>query len=93
MSNALKHTAAAMPAAEGYYWAKWRIASDDTHEGDELTPSDEWEIVQVNNNGGEYGTLEEFSVSVHGVRETQWRDCFVWGSFVAPLNSPPEVVS
>ncbi len=74
-----------MPTKPGYYWAKWRIATDETHEGDELTPCDDWEIVQVNDNGGEPGTLTELSVSVHGVRETQWRDQFVWGSYVAPL--------
>lgn len=73
-----------MPTKPGYYWAKWRIATDATHEGDELTPSDTWEIVQVNDNGGD--GLEELSVSVTGVRETQWRDQFVWGPFIAPLN-------
>lgn len=70
----------------GYYWAKWRIATDATHEGDELTPSDQWEIVQVNDNNGEPGTGEELSVSVPGVREVQWPDCFVWGARVADLN-------
>lgn len=73
------------PRSPGYYWAKWRIAADGTHEGEELTPSNQWEIVQVNDNGGEEGTLEELSVAVFGVRETQWRDCFVWGEFVAPI--------
>ena len=74
------------PQAPGYYWAKWRIASDDTHEGEEITPSDTWEIVQINDNNGEAGSLEELSVSVHGVRETQWRDCFIWGPQVSGLN-------
>lgn len=40
----------AMPTKPGYYWAKWRIAADGTHEGDELTPSDFWGIVEVNEN-------------------------------------------
>lgn len=71
---------------EGYYWAKWRIASDVTHEGNELTPSNEWEIVQVNDNNGEPGNNEEFSVSVCGVREPQWIDCFIWGPRVADLS-------
>ena len=71
----------------GYYWAKWRIASDDTHEGDELTPSDTWEIVQVNDNNGEPGTPEELSVSVSGVREVQWPDCFVCGARGADLGA------
>jgi hypothetical protein len=75
-----------MPNRTGYFWAKWRIASDDTPEGDELTPCDDWEIVQINENGGE--GLTEYSVSVPGVAVVQWRDCFVWGSFVAPLKQP-----
>jgi hypothetical protein len=81
-----------MPQKPGYYWAKWRIAADDTHEGDELTPSDSWEIVQVNWNvsGWEDETDEEnperLSVLVPGVREVQWRDCFVWGDFIASLK-------
>ena len=84
-----------MPQQPGYYWAKWKIASDGTFEGDELTPSSEWEIVQVNTNiiGWEDETDEEnperLSVSVPGVREVQWRDGFVWGSFVAALKAPP----
>ena len=31
---------------------------------------------------------EALSVSVPGVRETQWRDGFVWGEFIAPLATP-----
>lgn len=75
-----------MPKEPGYYWAKWRIATEDTEEGDDLTPSNNWEIVQVNDNNGEPGTLEELSVAVAGVREAQWRDGFVWGPKVAELN-------
>lgn len=77
------------PTEPGYYWAKWRIASDGTHEGDELTPSDEWEIVQVNQNSSDPSDREYLSVSVSGVRETQWPDCFVWGPFVAGLGDKP----
>lgn len=57
-----------------------------THEGNELTPAHNWEIVQVNDNNVDDPNDDEYlSVSVAGVRETQWRDCFVWGEFVAPL--------
>jgi hypothetical protein len=73
-----------MPTSTGYYWAKWRIAADGTVEGDELTPSDTWEIVQVNDNHGEGN--EKFSVSVCGVQTTQWLDCFFWGEKVSGLN-------
>lgn len=74
------------PEKPGHYWAKWRIAADGTHEGEELTPCDTWEVVQVNDNGGEAGSLEELSVSIPGVRETQWRDGFIWGPRVADFR-------
>lgn len=82
-----------MPQEPGYYWAKWQIATDDTHEGGDLTPAANWEIVQVNANIASWQeetdeeNPERLSVSVTGVRETQWRDCFVWGAFVAPLQA------
>lgn len=83
-----------LPYRPGYYWAKWKIAADGTHEGDELTPAHDFEIVQVNANvshwadckPGEADYDERFSVSVPGVRETQWLDCFVWGELVADLR-------
>lgn len=82
-----------MPQKPGYYWAKWQIAADDTHEGEDLTPAANWETVQVNANivSWQEETDEEnperLSVSVTGVRETQWRDWFAWGAFVAPLEA------
>lgn len=84
-------TATKMPQQPGYYWAKWQIAADGTVEGDELTPAIDWEIVQVNWNilGWESlsddENIERLSVSVCGVEMTQWRDCFLWGDFIAPL--------
>ncbi|RWD43908.1 hypothetical protein [Mesorhizobium sp.] len=82
-----------MPMKPGYYWAKWRIAAEGTVEGDELTPSDFWEITQVNENDPDWerNPAEDMalSVSLCGVSETQWRDCFVWGDFVAPLHNEP----
>lgn len=80
-----------MPQKPGYYWAKWQIASDRTVEGDELTPAFDWEIVQVNENVNGWQDMtddedmERLSVAVCGVQMTQWRDCFLWGDFVAPL--------
>ncbi|EHK56855.1 hypothetical protein [Allomesorhizobium alhagi] len=86
-----------VPLKPGYYWAKWRIAADGTHEGDELTPSDTWEIVQVNKNIVDWEDNPEeheaLSVAVTGVLETQWRDCFVWGPKVADLGSTKPVLS
>lgn len=79
-----------IPMKPGYYWAKWKIPSDGTFEGNELCPSDDWEIVQVKPNTVDCSRKPEedeaLSVSVFGVRETQWRDCFFWGEFVAKLN-------
>jgi len=83
-----------MPQTPGYYWAKWQIAADGTVEGDELTPATNWEIVQVNDNVNGWQDMtdeeepERLSVSVAGVQQTQWRDCFVWGAKVAELNDP-----
>lgn len=74
-----------MPQKPGYYWGRWMIPADGTIEGDDMTPAFDWEIVQVNDNNGTPGTLEELSVAVPGVQQTQWRDCFLWGDFVAPL--------
>lgn len=36
-----------VPMSPGFYWAKWRIASDTTPDRDDLTPSDRWEPVEV----------------------------------------------
>lgn len=80
------------PMKPGYYWAKWRIPADGTHEGSEQCPSDTWEIVQVNANSVNWSDDptedEALSVFVPGVGQTQWRDCFVWGEFVSPLLKP-----
>ena len=78
-----------IPLKPGYYWAKWRIASDDTPEMEDYTPSDRWEIVEVDVNDHHADSPAEpeaLSVSVCGVQTTQWRDCFVWGDFVAPIE-------
>jgi hypothetical protein len=88
MSTSVMEKIAGAPTKPGYYWAKWLIAADGTHEADELTPSDTWEIVQVNENSDDPADAEYLSVSVPGVRETQWPDCFVWGQYVAPLTHP-----
>lgn len=79
-----------VPMKPGYYWAKWQKAAAGTHEGDELTPAINWEIVQVNANHmcweDDPAEDEALSVSVPGVRETQWRNCFEWGDWVRPLG-------
>lgn len=78
-----------IPAHPGYYWALWLKAANDTHEAHEVSwPAHSWEIVQVNDNNVEDPADDEYlSVSVPGVRETQWREYFKWGPFVGPIAS------
>lgn len=77
------------PTDPGTYWAKWRIASEGTRNGDELTPSDKWEAVQVhvNDTHGKVGEPEYFYVSVPGVEQTQWLDQFVWGPMIPQFGN------
>jgi len=80
-----------IPLKPGYYRAKWRIPSDDTpDEYRTVLPCDDWEIVQVNPNTVDWqndpSESEALTVSIAGVATSQWRDCFVWGEFIAPLN-------
>lgn len=77
-----------LPMKPGYYWAKLTAPTEGTHEGDEWNPSAaSWEIVEVWANHIDWYNKPEddeaLAVSVHGIRETQWRDCFIWGEFVA----------
>lgn len=68
------------PKGPGHYWAKWRIADDGTPEGDEQTPCDEWEVVQVNENCLDRDDPEHLMVSVPGQSKTQSIENFYWGS-------------
>lgn len=76
-----------IPAHPGYYWARWLTPAAATHEADQVQwPWTTWEVVQVNDNNVDDPADDEFlSVSVPGVRETQWRENFQWGQFVAPI--------
>jgi hypothetical protein len=80
------------PLKPGYYWARLTAPHEGSFEAEEWNPSvAAWEIVKVNDNvlGWENDPAadESLSVSVPGIRETQWRDCFQWGEFVADLRS------
>jgi hypothetical protein len=75
------------PIKPGYYWAQWRVPAEGTYEGELMTPQNYWIIVEVWANHiywdrDPLGDDEALAVSVPGVRETQWRDCFVWGERV-----------
>ncbi len=80
-----------VPKKPGWYWAKWKIPSPGTHEGEELTPSDFWEIAEVWANTVDPNSEEPLGVSVTGVRETQWPDQFYWGPNIS--DSPKEPVT
>jgi len=73
-------TKLAVKLEPGYYWAKL-LTPTNMPEGEDWASFD-WEIVQVNDNCGEPGGPEEFSVSVPGIPVTQWPKDFEWGERV-----------
>lgn len=80
------------PTKPGFYWAKWITATPRTHEGDQLTPAEKYEVVEVWENfigdSCEADADKKFGVSVTGVRESQWLDNFLWHSSGGPLPEP-----
>lgn len=75
-----------IPDKEGFWWGKWRIAAEGTREGDENTPSDEWEVMHVVRNTLDASDPEHLMVMVPGVEKTQALDSFFWGP--GPLQEP-----
>lgn len=76
------------PTKEGHYWARWRIADDGTPEGDEQTPSDNWEVVFVFQNSSDPDSDEYFMVSVPGQPKAQSIENFFWESERLPEPAP-----
>ena len=78
-----------LPLKPGYYWARLTAPTEGAFEGELWNPSvASWEIVEVWANHVNWdrdpaNDDESLAVSVPGIRETQWRDCFQWGEFVA----------
>ena len=70
------------PAREGHWWAKL-----EAHESRDLLSVD-WEVVQVFDNNGPPGDIEEFMVSVPGIEGGQRLGAFVWGP---PVHRPAEL--
>lgn len=70
------------PKEPGFYWAKWRDADPLTRDGDELTPSEKWEPVEVFDNNGEGS--EQLRVEVGGVERSQSIENFLWGDKIDP---------
>jgi hypothetical protein len=83
-----------VPTKAGFYWARWVKAAQSTHEGDQLTPSRNWEVVEVWENflgdATEVDQSEKWGVSVPGVRESQWVDCFQWD--IGPSGRPEPII-
>jgi hypothetical protein len=81
-----------LPLKPGYYWALLTAPTEGTHEGDLWDPAGAtWEIVlvwanHVNWDRDPANDDEALRVHVPGVRESQPRDSFQWGEFVADLR-------
>jgi hypothetical protein len=90
-----------IPTGEGFFWAKWKIATEGTdtcrkcgHENscwERDGGPDEWEIVQVVENTTNKDDDEHLMVQVLGVSRWQPLDCFYWGEEVPcpHRQSPP----
>ncbi|MCA0278484.1 MAG: hypothetical protein LCH86_21005 [Proteobacteria bacterium] len=74
------------PTRPGYYWAQWRKAVPGTRDAAELTPSDDWEPVQVFENALDDQHPEYLMVEVGGVERAQCLDCFAWGPAIPPFR-------
>lgn len=71
------------PTKPGWYWAKWQIPEDDTHEKDEVSwPQKGWIVVEVFENCSDPKDAEYLRVFVDGVRESQCVENFFWGTKV-----------
>lgn len=70
------------PDREGHWWAKLKLAENEDDN------SVDWEVVQVFDNNGPPGSVEEFMASVPGIERGQRLDAFIWGP---PVHKPPEL--
>lgn len=75
------------PKAEGFYWAKWKIADDGTVGADDgaLDPN-RWEVVDVFRNHLGDDPAGRWRVLVPGVQRSQSLENFYWGP--GPLTRP-----
>lgn len=80
-----------LPTEEGFYWAKWRIAEENTFKDDEQFNMryNGWEVVEVWQNGINPGEDEFFFASVPGVAKSQPLENFHW--HLVRLVPPPDV--
>jgi hypothetical protein len=75
-----------VPKKAGFYWAVWLTPTHGTRDGAELTPSSEWEVVYVFENGMSASDQEYLRVLVAGVEKSQSIEDFRWGA--GPLLPP-----
>jgi len=73
---------APIPTKPGFYWAKWRIAEDDTADNGECCPGihAEWEVVEVFENTTDCGDPQYLMVFVPGVAQSQSLENFFWSA-------------
>ena len=76
------------PTKPGFYWAKWKIADEGTRDGDDLTPNDRWEPVEVAINSGSPDDPDYLRVDVPGVERSQSLGNFFWGPEVLGPDAP-----
>ena len=75
-----------IPKQPGYYWAKWKLASEGTADYDEeLLPEDNWTPVEVFMNCIDEKDPEHLLVSIIGVEKSQAIENFFWGD---PIKTP-----
>jgi hypothetical protein len=60
-----------LPTRAGFYWAKWLITDRETVEGSTLTPSHDWDVVYVYENGFDKNEADFLRVLVGGVESSQ----------------------
>jgi len=75
-----------LPTKAGFYWAKWNVAAEGTRDGGELTPSDQWMVVEVFEHTIDENDDQHFSVYICGVEKGQSIEDFLWGD--GPLMVP-----
>ena len=76
-----------VPKVAGFYWAQWRLADEGTPEGEEQTPSFEWEVVQVVQNSLNSDDTDHLLAAVPGQVKSQRLENFVWAPG-GPLPPP-----
>ena len=78
-----------LPTETGHYWAKL-VSPTDMPVGEHWN-STNWEVVQVNDNGG--SGSGQLTASVPGVEPSQWLENFIWGPRIPDFLEPSNQVN